>query len=71
MFRYFDKGTGWVIDTPENYERKVMEHLGDTETFTPINEPTDTSLISDKIEEINITRIGLEIPSTQETSALD
>ena len=53
VFRYFDKGTGWVIDTHENYEQKVMEHLGDAETFTPINEADDTSHIPKKIKEIN------------------
>ena len=53
VFRYFDKGTGWVIDTQENYEQKVMEHLGDADTFTPINEANDTSPIPRKIKEIN------------------
>ena len=48
VFRCFDKGAGLVIDIPENYEQKVKEHLGRTDTFTSIEEAKDTSPIPQK-----------------------
>ena len=53
VFRYFDKGTGWVMDTKESYEQRVHEHLRDTNTFQAINSPEDTSPIPKKISDIN------------------
>ena len=52
VFRYFDKGVGWVIDSNKGYEQKVMDHLGDHNTFTPVNSKEDTSPIPVKIAEI-------------------
>ena len=52
-FRFFDKGTGWVIDSNTNYENKVMEHLNDRSTFRPINTPEDVTPIPKEIESIN------------------
>ena len=51
--RFFDKGTGWVIDNNRNYENKVLDHLNDPSTFHPINTPEDVTPIPREIASIN------------------
>ena len=53
VIRLFDKGIGWFLTTPSGYVEKVMDHLGDEETFKCIDngvDPTKPGLI---ISDIN------------------
>ena len=52
IVRKFDKGQGWVIDNPANYEQKMEAHLNDTETYEDITNDDDViDAINQKITE--------------------
>ena len=45
VVRYYDKGTGWVIDDCKNYVDKVESHLSDSTTFARLD--LNSSIVTD------------------------
>ena len=50
VLRFFDKGTGWVIDSTKSYISRMNEQLSDTNTFIEVT--TEDNLISNILDKV-------------------